>query len=50
MGELKREFMGEKERERLPLPFPIRAFHPLPSPFLCLSPGLVQHELRTLAL
>ena len=50
MGELKREFMGEKEREGLPLPFPISAFLPLPSPFLCLSPGLVQYELRTLAL
>ena len=39
MGELKRKLMGEKERERLPLPFPIRAFLPLPSPFCACRPG-----------
>ena len=39
MGELKRELMGEKERERLPLTFPIRAFLSLPSPFCACPPG-----------
>ena len=50
MGELKRELMGEKERERLPLFFPIRAFLPLPSPFCACPPGIFYLDLKTLAL
>ena len=50
LGELKRELIGEKERERLPLFFPIRAFLPLPSPFCACPPGIFYLDLKTLAL